>query len=134
MTFAFAHCETVCPLVVRHVLDAQRRLREQADSGALAAERVPRVVVVTLDPWRDTPARLPHLARSWELGDDGDALSGEIDEVNAVLDAWGVARERDAATGDLSHPPLVYVLDAEGRIAFASNGASAVLAELALRS
>ncbi len=134
VTFAFAHCETVCPLVVRQVLDAQRHLREQADSGVLAPERVPRVVVVTLDPWRDTPSRLPHLARSWGLGEDGDALSGEIHEVNAVLDAWGVARERDAATGDVSHPPLVYVLDADGRIAFASNGASAVLAELALRS
>jgi len=67
-------------------------------------------------------------------GDDGYALSGAVDQVNSVLDAWGVARERNAATGDVAHPPLVYVLDPEGRIAFASNGASAALAELALRS
>ena len=50
VTFAFAHCETVCPLVVRQALEAQSRLRAQVDSGTLAPERVPRVVVVTLDP------------------------------------------------------------------------------------
>jgi cytochrome oxidase Cu insertion factor (SCO1/SenC/PrrC family) len=134
VTFAFAHCERVCPLVVRETVGAQRLLRERAEAGALARERVPRVVVVTLDPWRDTPARLPHLARAWGLGDDGFALSGAVDEVNAVLDRWGVPRERNPATGDVAHPPLVYVLAPDGRIAFASTGGSAALAALALRS
>jgi cytochrome oxidase Cu insertion factor (SCO1/SenC/PrrC family) len=134
VTFAFAHCRSVCPLVVREAVGAQRLLRERAASGALARERVPRVVVVTLDPWRDTTARLPHLAREWGLGEDGFALSGGVDEVNALLDRWGVARERDARTGDVAHPPLVYVLDAEGRIAFASTGGRAALAELVSRS
>ena len=134
VTFAFAHCESVCPLVVREVVDAQRLLRERAEVGALGPDRVPRIVVVTLDPWRDTPARLPHLARAWGLGDDAFALSGAVDEVNSLLDRWGVARERNAANGDVAHPPVVFVLDSEGRIAFASNAASVALAELVLRS
>jgi protein SCO1/2 len=134
VTFAFAHCESVCPLVVRQTLEAQRRLRERAAAGGIAPERVPRVAVVTLDPWRDTPARLPHLARQWGLGEDAFALSGSVDEVNAALDRWGVARERDPRSGEVAHPPLVFVLDAAGRIAYASSGGSAALAELAARS
>jgi cytochrome oxidase Cu insertion factor (SCO1/SenC/PrrC family) len=125
VTFAFAHCEAVCPAVVRQAVAAQRQLREKAD-----ASRVPRVVVVTLDPWRDTPSRLPALAEGYELGTDGFVLSGEVDEVNALLDRWGVARGRDTRTGEIAHPPLVYVLDAAGRIAFASTGGTEALVEL----
>jgi protein SCO1/2 len=128
VTFAFGHCETVCPLLVRDIVSAQRRVRE---SGADAA-RVPRIAVVTLDPWRDTPSRLPALARSWDLEaeSEGFVLSGPETEVNALLDRWNVPRGRDERTGRIDHPALVYVLDADGRIAYASNGDAAALAEL----
>jgi protein SCO1/2 len=131
VTFAFAHCETLCPAVVRQVLDAQRRARELAGDDA---SRVPRVVVVTLDPWRDTPSRLGWLAESWAVGDDGFVLSGGVDEVEAALDRWGVARGRDAATGEVVHPPLVYVVDATGRIAYAAAGGAPMLLELLERT
>lgn len=129
VTFAFAHCETVCPLVVRDAREAQRRVREGAEPS-----RVPRVVVVTLDPWRDTPSRLPHLAQHWELSSDGFVLSGDAPDVNRVLDAWNVPRERDTTTGDVTHPPLVYVLDRDGRITYAASGGAATLVELLDRS
>jgi cytochrome oxidase Cu insertion factor (SCO1/SenC/PrrC family) len=125
VTFAFAHCEAVCPAIVRQVVEAQQRVRDSA-----GAERAPRVVVVTLDPWRDTPSRLPSLAAGFGLGKDGFVLSGGVDEVNALLDRWNVARGRDEKTGEVAHPPLVYVLDAEGRIAFAATGGSEALVEL----
>jgi len=134
VAFAFAHCESVCPLLVRDAIEAQRRLRERARAGELAAERVPRVVVVTLDPWRDRPSRLPQLASRWSLGDDAWVLSGAVGEVDAALDRWSVARERDPRTGEVAHPPLVYVLDPSGRIAYAASGGARVLAELAERS
>jgi cytochrome oxidase Cu insertion factor (SCO1/SenC/PrrC family) len=134
VAFAFAHCESVCPMLVRDALEAQRRLRERARAGEIAAARVPRVVVVTLDPWRDTPSRLPHLASQWAFGDDAWVLSGEVDEVGAALDRWSVVRERDPSTGEVAHPPLVYVLDASGRIAYAATGGPRVLEELAARS
>ncbi|HVN40119.1 MAG TPA: SCO family protein [Myxococcota bacterium] len=128
VTFAFGHCETVCPLLVRDVVAAQRRVRE---SGVDAA-RVPRIAVVTLDPWRDTPSRLPALAQSWglEAESDGFALSGPESDVNALLDRWNVPRGRNAETGQIDHPALVYVLDANGRIAYASTGDAAALADL----
>lgn len=127
LTFAYAHCETVCPLLVHDVLGAQAELRE-TDPG-----RAPVALVVTLDPWRDTPSRLPAIAEAWGLGVDAHVLSGSVADVEATLDAWGVNRRRDTRTGDITHPALVYVLDADGRIAFAANGGVASLVELVRR-
>jgi protein SCO1/2 len=130
VTFAFAHCETVCPAVVREVVQAQELLRASGDVA-----ETPRVVVVTLDPWRDTPSRLPSLAEGFGLGPDAHVLSGPVEEVNALLDRWDVARQRNEQNGEVAHPPLVYVLDAEGRIAYASTaGGTEALLELLERS
>lgn len=122
VTFAFGHCETICPVVVEASLEARDRLAE--------AGTPPAVVVITLDPWRDTPSRLPHLAEQWGLDGDAHVLSGPVEAVEAALDGWKIARERDPATGDVTHPALVYVLDREGRIAFASTGRPADLVTL----
>ncbi len=134
VTFAFGHCESVCPALVARSTAAQAQLRERARAGQTALERIPRVVIVTLDPWRDTPARLPQLAARWRLpAGEAFLLSGEIERVDAVLDAFAVPRERNASSGDLAHPPLTYVLDAEGKIAFASTGSAAELVALLAR-
>ncbi len=126
VTFAYAHCRTVCPLVVSAVRDA-----------ALATpELEPSVVVVTLDPWRDRPSGLAELARGWSLDTVPRAhvLSGEVDRVVETLEAWKMAAERDARSGDIVHPALVYVLDPEGREAFAfHNPPAAWLAEAVRR-
>jgi protein SCO1/2 len=126
VTFAYAHCTTVCPLIVRDVLAAQ---------SALATSHVkPAVLIVTLDPWRDTPSRLPVIAREWKLP-AGHAwlLGGTPARVEAVLTDWNVMRRRDGQTGEVIHPSLVYVLDAQGRIAFITTGGAELLAALLRR-
>lgn len=112
VTFAYAHCETVCPVLVNDVLTAQRRL----------TDRAPRVIVVTLDPWRDTPSRLDSIARDWNMGAEAHLLSGEPPAVERVLNAWRVPRVRNEKTGDLSHPGVVYVIGFDGRIAYVVQG------------
>jgi cytochrome oxidase Cu insertion factor (SCO1/SenC/PrrC family) len=112
VAFAFAHCETVCPLIVADALAAQQRLEEAR----------PVVLVVTLDPWRDTPSRLPSIARQWGLTEDAHVLSGPTELVERTLNAWRVPRVRNERTGDLTHPPIVYVIGADGRIAYAVGG------------
>jgi cytochrome oxidase Cu insertion factor (SCO1/SenC/PrrC family) len=120
VTFAFGHCETVCPLVVRDVLEARRR----------AAKVTPAVLVVTLDPWRDRPARLPSIAAHWGLDTGAYVASGEIEDVEAALDRWDVVRARDPRTGDVVHVPVVYLVDRGGRIAYAVNGGQDRIVEL----
>ena len=123
VTFAYAHCETVCPLVVQDVVQAGKRLE---------AER-PAIVVITLDPWRDTPSRLAPMAEHWGLPDDAHVLSGSVDSVTAALDRWGIHRSRDARNGEVIHPAVVYVLDRDGRIAYAATGDAEVIAQLVRR-
>lgn len=114
VSFAFAHCETVCPLFVKDLLQAQ----------AAAAELAPVVLIVTLDPWRDPPARLPAIATQWRLGRDAHLLSGDVAAVEHTLDAWQVGRTRDARTGEVTHATVVYLLDRQGEIAYSLTGVS----------
>jgi cytochrome oxidase Cu insertion factor (SCO1/SenC/PrrC family) len=126
VTFAFARCETICPVIVREALEAQKL------APTLGAPR-PAVVILTVDPWRDPPSRLAHAAGMWSLGEDSHFLSGPVDRVLAELEAWDVHIQRDTRTGDVIHPALLYVLDAEGRVAFAASGGGAYLAALLAR-
>lgn len=100
VTFAFAHCETVCPLLVKQALDA----------AAASPRLAPQVIVVTLDPWRDTPSRLPAIAEAWGLPDGAHVLSGSVEEVESVLNRWQIPRIRNETSGDLIHPAVSYVV------------------------
>jgi protein SCO1 len=117
--FAFAHCTTVCPLIVSDMLAAQRSV-EGTDT--------PAVLIVTLDPWRDTPSRLPSMARGWDLPSDAHVLSGPPPIVERALNAWRVPRVRNEKTGDLVHPYVVYIVDRQGRIAYAVSGSPEAMA------
>jgi protein SCO1/2 len=121
VVFAYGHCETVCPVIVRDALAAR---------DALPPERRPPVAVVTLDPWRDVPSRLPALAAAWHLAEGDVALSGEVATVERALDAWQVSRSRNPATGEIVHAPLTVVLDERGRIVGRTQGTVAQLAAL----
>jgi cytochrome oxidase Cu insertion factor (SCO1/SenC/PrrC family) len=117
VTFAFAHCATVCPLIVSDVLT----VRSQVDGP-------PPVLVITLDPWRDTPSRLPTIASSWNLGPDAHVLSGPIERVERTLNAWRIPRTRNQKTGDIVHPSMVYVIGPDGRIAYVVTGGAGAIA------
>ena len=110
LSFVFAHCTTVCPALIQTLARSSRELGGDAQ-----------VVIVTLDPWRDTPATLAPTMAGWPLPGDARLLSGPPDAVARWLDQMGVARERDLRTGDVSHVPLVMVLDEQGRIAYRFN-------------
>lgn len=117
VTFAYAHCETVCPLVVSDALTAQRMVDD-----------VPGVLIVTLDPWRDTPGRLASVAKLWGLEGDAHVLSGAPDEVERTLNAWRIPRVRNEQTGAISHPSMVYVIGGDGRIAYVVSGSADAIA------
>lgn len=111
VTFAFGHCTTMCPTLVT-------TLHRACDE--ITAENAPAVVVVTLDPWRDTPGSLPSIHSGWGLDRIFDArvLSGEVTAVEAVRQNWGVTAERDPQTGEIVHPGLIFVVDRQGRLAY----------------
>jgi len=107
VSFVFAHCETVCPALIRTLASASREL------GSATG-----MLLVTLDPWRDTPAGLASVTDRWPLPLNARFLSGDPDAVCRLLDGLQVARERNLRNGDVSHVPLVMVLDAGGRVSY----------------
>jgi cytochrome oxidase Cu insertion factor (SCO1/SenC/PrrC family) len=112
LTFAFGHCTTVCPTLVTDLLAARRAARRQDV----------RLAVVTLDPWRDTPDRLPSLAAHWDLEPGDHVLSGSVAEVEALLAVLGIGRARDEMTGGVEHGATVMLVDERGRIAWRLDG------------
>ena len=105
MTFAYAHCETVCPGLLLHLRQA-------------AARSNCRVVVVTLDPRRDTCGSLEGLAHHWRLPPGSVMLGGEVDEVEKVVTDFGIPLTRNEQTGEITHPALVFVYDDQARLRY----------------
>ena len=110
LTFVFAHCQTMCPLLVQNI--------KQALSDASPSE----VLMVTLDPWRDTPSSLAGAAHRWDVPKTFHVLSSaSVTEVLSVVDAYQVPFERNEQSGDITHPGLVFLVDAQGRLAYTFN-------------
>lgn len=110
LTFAFAHCATVCPVLVRQVLDG------------LAPEQQVEVLIVTLDPWRDTPSALPGLAKKWRLPSFAHVLSSaRVENVTSLFPKFNMPSQRDEKTGDISHPALVFIIDSQGQWIYTLN-------------
>ena len=106
LTFVFAHCQTMCPLVID-------TLKRAAPGEAL---------LVTLDPWRDTPSTLPGIVRKWDLPPNFHVLSSRnVSEVLRVAEAYGVSFERNEKSGDIVHPGLVFLIDGRGQLVYTFN-------------
>lgn len=114
LTFAFAHCSTICPVLVKNSMQAHSSLKENSTE----------LLIVTLDPWRDTLSSLPTMAKKWNLGLHQHVLSGSIKEVEAVIASYGVITQRNTKNGDVVHPALTFVINAEGKLVYTFNGAS----------
>jgi len=106
LAFVFAHCQTMCPLIVENL--------KRASPGA--------ALLVTLDPWRDTPSALDRIARQWDVPAAFHVLSSVSPaEVVRVAQAYRVPVERNERTGDITHPGLVFLVDGQGRLAYTFN-------------
>lgn len=127
LTFMYTTCTDICP-VLFHTL-------AETDAGLTAAERAKvRFVAVTVDPLRDTPARLTEFlaerqlaAERWRL------LTGAVAEVRKVANDYGVV-VRPGAGGDFVHNSVFVVIDADGRERVELHGSAtpseALVAEL----
>jgi protein SCO1/2 len=110
MTMFYASCTSICPMLIGHL---------QRVEGLLppAVREQTRVVLVSLDPERDTVAQLQALAT--RHGVDGKRWhfvrtpNSSVQEIAALL---GV-RYRRMPDGEISHSPVIALLNAEGIIA-----------------
>jgi protein SCO1 len=99
MDFVFTTCTTICPILSAKLTRLQERLGDRAG-------REVRLVSFSIDPARDTPARLKAFGARFKAGPGWTWLTGEVGDVERVLKGLG------AYTPDFtSHPPMLLVGD-----------------------
>jgi protein SCO1/2 len=108
--FGFTHCPDVCPLTLQVLAEARQQL---LDDGY---DKAPRIVLVSVDPERDTPAIIGKYVANF--GDDVIGLSGALSELRKLTGSLGIFFEKSAVDGDnysVDHSAVVIVIDPDGR-------------------
>jgi protein SCO1/2 len=112
VSFVFTTCNGTCPATTHRMAQAADRLKAE---GLFKGDAV-RLLTITLDPERDTPAALRRYRELYDIDPaHWDFLTGEPAEVRKVHAAWGMWA-RPAANGQLDHPSRVFLLDRRGRV------------------
>jgi protein SCO1/2 len=101
VNFVYTTCTTICPVTSATFAQLQAQL------GARLGRQV-QLVSITLDPQRDTPARLDAYATTHDAGEHWTWLTGRKDAVDAVLKAFGAYTPSPE-----DHPAMVMVGDAQ---------------------
>jgi protein SCO1/2 len=109
--FGYTYCPDVCPLTLARLAQALDLLEEEV------AEEV-QVVMISVDPGRDSPERVEAYAENFDPSFLG--LTGEPEAVREVAGAYGIFHGRgdDVEGGGylVDHSATVTVLDPDGRI------------------
>lgn len=110
LEFGYTHCTEVCPVSLAALAQARKLL------GADAARL--QVVFITVDPARDTVARLNGYLAHFDPGFIG--VTGSAAQVDAVLKAYGIGARRLAGGNDagymMSHSSYLYFIDTRGML------------------
>ncbi len=99
ISFAYTSCTTVCPALTALMAKLQAELLESGPSGV-------QLVTITLDPARDTPARMRAFGKQYDVKPGWVWLTGQTGHVHEVLKGLGAYTPRFE-----DHPPLVLVGD-----------------------
>ncbi|MEM7431287.1 MAG: SCO family protein [Pseudomonadota bacterium] len=104
--FGFTNCPDICPLTLKVLADA----RTLADVGDT------RVVLVSVDPERDTPDNLARYVG--HFGDNIIGLTGELDQLRALTGSLGIWFEKEPSDNEhynVNHSAAVIVVDPDGK-------------------
>ncbi len=107
--FGFTHCPDVCPLTLQVLADAKRQL------AAEGVEPLPRIVLVSVDPERDTPEQMAQYVGYF--GDGNLGITGELDEIRKLTNGLGIWFEKSGSGDNYSvdHGAAVLAIDPDGQ-------------------
>ena len=107
--FGFTHCPDICPATLTQLAAARSRVAEET---GLPAEALPEIVLISVDPERDTPDALRRYVEYFGTGITG--VTGDAGEIEQLTSALGIYHEKaETATGDytVNHSTAVLVVD-----------------------
>jgi protein SCO1/2 len=108
LTFVYAHCPDVCPLLMQGLAAARRSLPDPS---------IMKIVAVSVDPKGDTPKVVKEFLRSRELTGKATWLLGTRNELRPVWIAYNIdAKSVPETPAIIEHVSLIYGIDATGHI------------------
>jgi protein SCO1/2 len=108
--FGFTQCPDVCPLTLQMLSRARAALAEAGETP------LPRIVLVSVDPERDTPERLGAYVDSF--GSSTLGITGSLDEIRRLTAALGIYFAKvgeNADTYTVDHSTAVLLIGPDGR-------------------
>jgi protein SCO1/2 len=123
--FGFTHCPDVCPTTLGMLAQTEKAL------GDLPAEQRPQIVLVSVDPQRDTPEQLASYVRFFSPSFTG--VTGSQEAIDKFTRALGVpVAISPLANGDYSvdHSAAIFLVDPSGalRALFSTPHSPAIIA------
>jgi len=109
--FGFTHCPDICPITLQVLVNARREM------AAAGHDDLPTIVLVSVDPERDTPEIMRQYVSNF--GSDTVGITGSLDEVRKLTKGLGIYFEKAELDGDnytVNHSAAVMVLNPEGRL------------------
>ncbi len=107
--FGFTHCPDICPTTLSQLAIASKRLQPSTGREPL------RVVLVSVDPERDTPAVIaPYVAH---FGDNVIGVTGSVDETAKLARSLGAFYQKVAMGDDeysVDHSAAIVVVNPHG--------------------
>lgn len=109
LEFGYTHCLDVCPVSLASLTQARQKL------GPAAADV--QVVFITVDPARDTAARLKTYLKPFDPTFIG--VTGSQAQIDALLKSYGISATRKMIDGSktdytMHHSSYLYFIDREG--------------------
>lgn len=105
--FGFSHCPEICPTTLANLSRVMKNLGDNAKDV--------QVVYITVDPERDTEARLREYMAVFNPGFIG--LTGSVDELSAIRREYGILIEKEMhkdGNYDVHHSSYLYLIDRRG--------------------
>jgi protein SCO1 len=110
VTFLYAHCPDVCPLIASNLHNAYAKM-----TPAMRARVA--IVAVSVDPHGDTAGTVAAFVRQHQLTNEARYLIGSARALGAVWEAWRVGSQRDTSSpGLVNHSALIYGVSASGKL------------------
>lgn len=105
--FGFSHCPEICPTTLANLSRVMKNLGDDANGV--------QVVYITVDPERDTVARLQEYMAIFNPNFIG--LTGSADELAAIRREYGILIEREMhkdGNYEVHHSSYLYLIDRQG--------------------
>lgn len=115
VVFAYARCPETCTLRMKKLVRAYEALN-------LGERGHVKLVLISADPERDTPAQIHEYAT--RLHPDIIGLTGTPEQIQAVADGFtAVLQKSETSNGDyqMAISPLIHIVDAEGNFVSVLN-------------